>query len=120
MAWLSEQDKISPAGAPLRHAILLASLFGGMVVPAFAITSYFWLMSFRIFRFQSFPPRGYLITSITPVIHGSLAHRKGVELLLYGVLAISMTVWVIWSVFNIFPEIALILEPLFIQLGLDI
>lgn len=115
--WLSEQHKSDPAGTPLRFAILLASLLGSVIVLAFTIAAYFWLMSFRTFRFQALPPRGYLITSKTPIIHGSQARREGIKLLLFGVLAVFLMAWVIWSVFDIYPETPLVLEPLFLQLG---
>lgn len=110
--WLSKMHEIDPAGSPRRHALVLASLLGSMALSGLALMAYFWLMAYRIFHTKKFPPRGYPIISKTHVLGGRPAIRKVIEFFLYGILAIAISIYVIWSVFEIFPESAALMKLL--------
>lgn len=83
-----------------------------MALSGLVLMAYFWLMAYRIFHTQKFPPRGYPIISKTNVLGGRPAIRKAIEFFLYGILSITVSIYVIWSVFEIFPESADLLKLL--------
>lgn len=111
--WLQQMHELDPAGSPRRNALVLACMFGNMVLLALVFTTYFWLMAYRIFQTKTFPPRGYPVVAKTMVLVGHPATRKAIELFLYGIFTIAVSAYVIWSVFNIFPETAALLRLLY-------
>ena len=113
LEWLRHHDSADPGGAPLRHAIVLAC---GLAVPpvlALAISVYPLLMAVRTFRTENFPPRGYLVLAVTPVLHGRAAIRKAVSLAVFGLLPLFMTIGILLAVLAIFPDAWRVLEPLY-------
>lgn len=111
--WLQHHDSSDPSGAPLRHAIVLACLLATPPVLALAAAVYPLLMAGRTFKTRHFPPRGYLVLSVTPVLNGRAAIRKAVSLAVFGLLPLFMTLGVLWAVFAIFPDAWRVLEPLY-------
>lgn len=110
--WLRQRDALDPAGTPLRNAIFLTSLLGLMAATMIGVASYFWLMAFRTLRTEAFPPRGYPIVAPIRALEGLAAIKKGRSLILDGILAFALGTYVIWSIFDIFPEFTSILRPL--------
>lgn len=113
MGWLRQQNAIDPAGMSYRNAIFLASLLLLPTISSIMLSCYFWLLAFRIFSTQSFPPRGYIITVRTAVLNGRAATREAVKLVIFGGLNIAFITYVIWAIFDIFPKATEILRPLY-------
>ena len=111
--WWRQQNEMDPSAAPLRYSIILAILLALPAASAFATTTYLWLMAYRIFLTKTFPPRGYLILAKTAVLEGRTALKKAYGLLFFGALPIAIAMYVIWSVFAIFPDIKTLLKPLY-------
>lgn len=111
--WLRDRDTLDPNGAPLRHAMVLACLLATPPVLALTAAVYPMLMAVRTFKTKQFPPRGYLVLSVTPVLNGRAATRKAASLAVFGLLPLFMTIGILWAVFAIFPDAWRILEPLY-------
>lgn len=113
MEWLSFRNEVDPLGTPIRRALLLGVLIGGMAATGITTAGYLLLLGFRVLRTRVFPPRGLPIIAPTKVLHGAPALRKAAEILFLGALILAISGYVIWSVFSIFPEAKTLLSPLF-------
>jgi hypothetical protein len=102
MSWL-QTPGLALVEREARVGIIVAALLGALVLPCIAVTLWFWLIALRIHREGVFPPRGYPIIALTPVVRGSAAKRPLLWHLLLGALSASLGIYVLWAVFTIFP-----------------
>jgi len=70
-------------------------------------------MAVRTFKTKHFPPRGYLVLSVTPVLNGRRAIRKAALLAFFGLLPLFLTLGILGAVLAIFPDAWRMLEPLY-------
>ena len=101
------------ASAPLRHAIVLACALATPPVLAIAASIYPLLMAVRTFKAKHFPPRGYLVLSVTPILNGHAAIRKALSLAVFALFPLVLTLSILLAVLVIFPDVWHMLEPLY-------
>ncbi len=107
--WMKQQHAIDPAGTPGRIAAALAGILGFVFLVSLSLTAYLWVLAFRTYRNERYPHRGMPIVSVTKVQRGRAAIREAYKMAAFGCAFIALYVFVVVSLFNIFPEMRLLL-----------
>jgi hypothetical protein len=113
--WIKQQHAIDPAGTPWRIGAALAGMLGFVFLVSLSLTAYLWVLAFRTYRNELYPPRGMPIISVTKVLRGRAAIREAYKLAAFGSTFIALYVFVVASLFRIFPSMGALLLSVFGQ-----
>jgi hypothetical protein len=100
-AWIAGAE--NRADLQSRFAAVIAAVLVAVVVLSVALAAWFWVLSFRMYRYSVFPPQGYPVLVRTAVLRGSAAVRQAKLHAVLGALVLAACAFVVGSLFSIFP-----------------